>query len=293
MHRVATNARRLLPGALLTSLLAAVTALPAQAAWELNMTQGVTSTAQEAYDLHMLVLWICTIVGIGVFAVMIYAIVTFQKAKGAVPATFTHSTKAEVIWTVIPTLILVFLGYETAPALVRIDDTRNSEMTIKITGYQWKWQYEYVGEDYSFFSTLADTSNAARQLGSGVNPHERRQLPARGGQRRWSCPAGVKIRYLLTANDVLHAWWVPAFSREARRHPRLRERGLVQGRQARRLSRPVRGTLRQGPRLHADRRRGPAEGGVRGLARREEGPGHRRRQLIASQSECRIRSTRR
>ncbi len=211
MHRVASTVRRLVPGALLTSLLTTVTALPAQAAWTLNMTQGVTSTAQEAYDLHMLVLWICTIVGIGVFAVMTYAIVTFRKAKGAVPATFTHSTKAEVIWTVIPTLILVFLGYQTAPALVRIDDTRNSEMTIKITGYQWKWQYEYVGEDYSFFSTLADTSNAARQLGSGVNPRDVDNYLL-DVDNHLVVPVGVKIRYLLTANDVLHSWWVPAFS---------------------------------------------------------------------------------
>jgi cytochrome c oxidase subunit 2 len=212
MHRVASNARRRLPpGALLTGLLATLPAPPAQAAWELNMTQGVTSTAQEAYDLHMLVLWICTIVGIGVFAVMIYAIVTFRKSKGAVPATFTHSTRAEVIWTVIPTLILVFLGYETAPALVRIDDTRNSEMTIKITGYQWKWQYEYVGTDYSFFSTLADASNAARQLGAGVDPRtvDNYLLDV---DNPLVVPAGVKIRYLITANDVLHAWWVPAFS---------------------------------------------------------------------------------
>jgi cytochrome c oxidase subunit 2 len=211
MHRVASNGRRPRRGALLTTLLATLSALPAQAAWELNMTQGATSTAQEAYDLHMLVLWICTIVGIGVFAVMIYAIMTFRKAKGAVPATFSHSTRAEVIWTVIPTLILVFLGYETAPALVRIEDTRNSEMTIKITGYQWMWQYEYVGKDYSFFSTLADTSNAARQLGSGVNPEtvENYLLEV---DNALVVPAGVKIRYLITANDVLHSWWVPAFS---------------------------------------------------------------------------------
>jgi cytochrome c oxidase subunit 2 len=208
MHRVASNVRRLLCGALPVGLLAS---LPAQAAWKLNMTQGVTSTSQEAYDLHMLVLWICTIVGVGVFAVMIYAIATFRKSKGAVPATFTHSTQAEVIWTVIPTLILVFLGYETAPALVRIDDTRNSEMTIKITGYQWKWQYEYVGEGYSFFSTLADASNAARQLGSGVDPKtvDNYLLDV---DNQLVVPVGVKIRYLITANDVLHSWWVPAFS---------------------------------------------------------------------------------
>ncbi|MEO8224675.1 MAG: cytochrome c oxidase subunit II [Gammaproteobacteria bacterium] len=206
MHRVATLARQLLTGLFLAAM-----ALPAQAAWTLNMTQGVTSTSREAYDLHMLVLWICTIVGIGVFGVMIYAIVAFRKSKGAVPATFTHSTTAEVIWTVIPTLVLIFLGYETAPALVRIDDTRNSEMTIKITGYQWKWQYDYIGKGYSFFSTLAQTSNAARQLGSGLNPKDVEHYLLEV-DHPLVVPVGVKIRYLLTANDVLHAWWVPAFS---------------------------------------------------------------------------------
>ena len=211
MHRVATHVRRPIPGTLLTTLLTAVAALPARAAWDLNMTQGVTSTSQEAYDLHMLVLWICTIVGVGVFAVIIYAIVVFQKAKGAVPATFTHSARAEAIWTIIPTLILVFLGYMTAPALIRIEDTSSSEMTIKITGYQWKWQYDYVGQDYSFFSTLAATSNAARQLGSGIDPESVDNYLLEV-DNPLVVPVGVKIRYLLTANDVLHAWWVPAFS---------------------------------------------------------------------------------
>lgn len=206
MHRLATNARHLLTG-----LALAVLASPAQAAWTLNMTQGVTSTAQEAYDLHMLVLWICTIVGIGVFGVMIYAIVKFRKSKGAVPATFSHNTNAEIIWTVIPTLILVFLGYVSAPALIRIHDTRNAEMTLKITGYQWKWEYEYLGQDYSFFSTLAAPSNAARQLNSGIVPAsvDNYLLDV---DNPLVVPVGVKIRYLLTANDVLHAWWVPAFS---------------------------------------------------------------------------------
>jgi cytochrome c oxidase subunit 2 len=206
MHRVATNARHLLTG-----LALGVLAFPAQAAWTLNMTQGVTSTAQEAYDLHMLVFWICTIVGIGVFGSMIYAIVVFRKSKGAVPATFSHNTNAEIIWTVIPTLILFYLGYVTAPALIRIDDTRNSEMTLKITGYQWKWQYEYVGQDYSFFSTLAASSNAARQLGSDIAPASVENY-LRDVDKPLVVPVGVKIRYLLTANDVLHAWWVPAFS---------------------------------------------------------------------------------
>ena len=118
MYRFAHHAHRLFAGVLLAAL-----ALPAQAAWKLNMTEGVTSTSREAYDLHMLVLWICTIVGVGVFGVMIYAIVNFRKSKGAVAATFSHNTMAEVIWTTIPILVLVYLGYETAPALVRIEDT--------------------------------------------------------------------------------------------------------------------------------------------------------------------------
>jgi cytochrome c oxidase subunit II len=206
MQRCVTTARQLVSG-----LFLAVLALPAQAAWDLNMTQGVTSLSQDAYDLHMLVLWICTIVGIPVFGVMIFAIVKFRKSSGAVPATFTHSSKAEMIWSIIPMLILIFLAYETAPALVRIDDTRNSAMTIKITGYQWKWQYEYVGQDYAFFSTLAQSSNAARQLGSDVDPREVENYLLEV-DHPLVVPVGVKIRYLLTANDVLHAWWVPAFS---------------------------------------------------------------------------------
>jgi cytochrome c oxidase subunit 2 len=206
MHRNAHHARQLFAGIILAAL-----ALPAQAAWKLNMTQGVTSTSREAYDLHMLVLWICTIVGVAVFSVMIYAIITFRKSKGAVAATFSHNANAEMIWTVIPMLVLVYLAYETAPALVRIEDTSNSEMTLKITGYQWKWQYEYIGEDLAFFSALAPTSNVARQLNSGLNPRDIENYLLEVDQPL-VVPVGVKIRYLLTASDVIHAWWVPAFS---------------------------------------------------------------------------------
>ena len=209
MHRLATLVRPLRPGVFAAALFTVLT--PVHADWTLNMTRGVTSTSREAYDLHMLVLWICTVVGIGVFGAMIYAIATFRKSKGAVPATFTHSTNAETIWTLIPTLILIFLAYETAPALVNIEVIRNSEMTLKITGYQWKWQYEYVGQNYSFFSTLAPTSNAARQLNSGLNPRDVENYLL-DVDHPLVVPVGVKIRYLLTANDVIHAWWVPAFS---------------------------------------------------------------------------------
>lgn len=211
MHRLVATPLRLRSCInLLSGFFLALLSLSARADWTLNMTQGVTSTSQEAYDLHMLVLWICVIVGIGVFGAMIYAIFQFRHSKGAVAATFSHNTNAEIIWTVIPTLILVFLGYATAPALIRLHDTRNAEMTIKITGYQWKWQYEFIGQDYSFFSTLARSSNAARQLGSGINPEDVENY-LREVDHPLVVPIGVKIRYLLTSNDVLHAWWVPAF----------------------------------------------------------------------------------
>ena len=200
--KLARKGLQALTGLLLT------TVLPAHAAWnQLNLPRGVTSISRDAYDLHMLTLWVCTVIGIIVFAVMIYALVKFRKSKGAVAAKFTHSTKAEVIWTALPTLILIFLAYETAPALIRIEDTRNSEMTIRITGYQWKWQYEYVGQNVSFFSTLAQTSNTARQLHSGQDPRQVENYLLEV-DKPLVVPVGTKIRYLLTSNDVNHAWWV-------------------------------------------------------------------------------------
>jgi cytochrome c oxidase subunit 2 len=199
--KLARKAVRASAGLLLTA------ALPAYAAWDLNLPRGVTATSREVYDLHMLALWVCTVIGIIVFAVMIYALVNFRKSKGAVAAKFTHSTTAEVIWTILPTLVLIFLAYESAPALIRVEDTRNSEMTIRITGYQWKWQYEYVGQNVSFFSTLAQTSNEARQLDSGVDPDKVENYLLEV-DRPLVVPVGTKIRYLLTSNDVNHAWWV-------------------------------------------------------------------------------------
>ncbi len=188
--------------------LAAVPALllgasPAMAAWsDLNLRVGVTELSREIYGLHMLILWI--------FGVMIYSIATFRKSKGAVPATFDHNTRAEVIWTVIPVLILVGMAVPAARTLVKIDDTRGSELTVKVTGYQWKWQYEYVGEGVSFYSTLARSSDEARQLDSGVDPRsvENYLLEV---DKPLVVPQGRKVRVLITAADVIHAWWVPDF----------------------------------------------------------------------------------
>jgi cytochrome c oxidase subunit II len=186
-------------------------ASPAMAAWsDLNLRVGVTELSREIYGLHMLILWICVAIAVAVFAVMIYSIATFRKSKGAVPATFDHNTKAEVIWTVIPVLILVGMAVPAARTLVKIDDTRGSELTIKVTGYQWKWQYEYVDQGVSFYSTLARSSDVARQLDSGIDPRsvENYLLEV---DNPLVVPQGRKVRVLITANDVIHAWWVPDF----------------------------------------------------------------------------------
>jgi cytochrome c oxidase subunit 2 len=187
--------------------------LPAHAAWDaLNMPVGVTPVSREVYDLHMLILIICTVIAVGTFGAMIYALVAFRKSQGAVADTsMTHSTTAEIVWTVGPVLILVFMAFEAAPALIRIEDTRNSEMTVKITGYQWKWEYEYLDEGVSFFSNLAADSNAARRKNAGIDPRtvDNYLLAV---DAPLVVPVGVKIRYLITANDVLHAWWVPDFA---------------------------------------------------------------------------------
>jgi cytochrome c oxidase subunit 2 len=181
------------------------------AAWsDVNLRVGVTELSREIYNLNMLILWICVVIAAAVFSVMIYSIATFRKSKGAVPATFDHNTKAEVIWTVIPVVILVAMAVPAAKTLVKIDDTRGSELTVKVTGYQWKWQYEYVGEGVSFFSTLARPSDEARQLDSGIAPTsvENYLLEV---DNPLVVPVGRKVRVLITANDVIHAWWVPDF----------------------------------------------------------------------------------
>ena len=183
----------------------------AQAAWEVNMPVGVTEVSAKVYDLHMLIFWVCVAIAVAVFGAMIYCIVVFRKSKGAVPAQFSHSTTAEIVWTVIPVVILVAMAVPAARTLIEIADTRDSEMTIKITGFQWKWQYEYVGEDVSFYSNLAAGSNVIRQLDSGLDPFaEEHYLLA--VDRPLVVPAGTKVRYLITSNDVLHAWWMPDFA---------------------------------------------------------------------------------
>jgi cytochrome c oxidase subunit 2 len=200
--------------AALTACLIAMLAGPAHAAsgWGLlNMPEGVTELSKKIYDLHMMIFWWCVAIGIFVFGWMIWAIVAFRKSKGAVANTaMVHSTRAEIIWTLIPVVILVAMSVPSARVLIDIEDARNTELTVKVTAYQWKWQYQYLGTDVGYFSTLARDSNSARQLQSGVDPET---VPnyLLDVDRPLVVPAGTKVRLLLTAQDVIHAWWVPDF----------------------------------------------------------------------------------
>jgi cytochrome c oxidase subunit II len=182
----------------------------ALAAWDLNMPVGVTELSREIHGLHMLILWVCVIIAVVVFGAMIYSIVKFRHSQGAVPANFDHSTRAEVIWTIIPIAILVGMAVPAAETLIKIEDTRNADLSIKVTGYQWKWHYDYLDQDVAFFSTIARDSDQARQLDSGVDPAsvENYLLEV---DNRLVVPVGAKVRLLVTAADVIHAWWVPQF----------------------------------------------------------------------------------
>ena len=182
---------------------------PALTGNEINMTKGVTQQSADHFDLHMIVLWICVVIGIGVFTVMFTSIVLHRKSTGHKAAKFSHSTKAEIIWTIIPVLILVVMAVPATTALVRMEDSSGAEMTVKITGFQWRWKYEYLDQDISFISSLDSNSNAARQLNSGVAP-ESVDNYLLDVDHPLVLPVGKKIKFLITADDVIHSWWVPA-----------------------------------------------------------------------------------
>jgi cytochrome c oxidase subunit 2 len=198
----------------LAALAAGVASAAPPQRWQLNMTTGVTETARTAYELHMIMLWICVAIGIVVFGAMFYAMFKFRKSKGVVPDThWTHSTKMEVLWTVIPVLILIVMAVPATRGLMLMTDTARSEMTVKVTGIQWKWRYqivEYLGQpqDVNFISSLDFASNKARILGSGIDATtvDNYLLEV---DKPLIVPTDTKIRFLFTADDVIHAWWVP------------------------------------------------------------------------------------
>ena len=183
--------------------------LAANAAWDLNLPRGVTPFSKEIYDLHMLILGICCVIGVVVFGIMFYSILTFRKSKGVEAESWHENTKVEAAWTIVPFLILVYMAFPATKALIMMEDVAESEMTIKITGYQWKWHYQYIDDGIGFFSTITADSNEARRLKSGIDPNT---VPnyLLDVDKRVVVPINKKIRFLTTAADVIHAWWVPA-----------------------------------------------------------------------------------
>ena len=189
------------------SLLGLSVADSAKADWALNMPKGITDLSLETYNLHMMVFWWCVAIGIVVFAVMIISLVRHRKSKGVEPATFSHSTTAEIIWTSIPVIILVIMAIPTAETMVRLEDSRNPDLSIVVTAYQWKWHYKYQDSDVEFYSSLARPSLEARRKQSGVDPYAVDNY-LREVDNPVVVPKGAKVRLLFTSNDVIHSWWV-------------------------------------------------------------------------------------
>ena len=195
------------PGGLLLAVSLASLAGSASAAWELNLPVGVTPLSAIVYDLHMLILWICVLIGVVVFGVMFYSIVYHRKSRGHEAAHFHHSTFAEIAWTVIPCIILVGMAIPSTTTLIEMEDTSDPDMTLKVTGYQWKWRYDYLDDDVTFYSNLAPESRRAIYEIGG--PEERGERYLLEVDNPVVLPTGKKVRILLTADDVIHAWWVP------------------------------------------------------------------------------------
>jgi cytochrome c oxidase subunit II len=185
---------------------------PASSGWGLlNLPVGVTSISRNVYGLHMMAFWVCVVIGILVFAVMIWSIVFHRKSRGAVAdVTLVHNTKVEIVWTAIPVIILIAMAIPSARGIVLIGDDANPQLEIKVTGFQWGWQYTYPGKGVSFVSKLDEQSMAASDLDSGISPYS---VPhyLRNVDHPLVVPVGTKVRLLITAVDVIHSWWVPDF----------------------------------------------------------------------------------
>ena len=185
---------------------------PLLAAYQLDMKPGVTSFSQGAYEIHTMVMWICVVIGIVVFGAMTYSIINHRKSKGAVPAEFHESTTLEILWTIIPFVILIAMAMPATKVLIDMEDVSNPDMSVKITGYQWKWHYDYnVGEkaeDVSYFSNITTPKSLSLSTSSEVEINDTYLLEV---DNMMVIPEDTRVRLLFTSNDVIHAWWLPPF----------------------------------------------------------------------------------
>jgi cytochrome c oxidase subunit II len=187
---------------------AGLASLGPAAAWaemRVNLPEGVTPISHEVYDLHMLILAICAAIGVFLFAVMFYSIYAHRRSEGAVAVQFHENALVEILWTVVPFVILVAMAVPATKSMISLHDTGAADVTVKVTGYQWKWQYEYLEDGIKFVSNLKTPSE---QIYDGAAKGENYLLEV---DNPLVLPVNKKVRFLITAADVLHAWWVPEF----------------------------------------------------------------------------------
>ena len=179
------------------------------AEYQLDLRPGVTSASQGAYEIHTLVMWICVVIGIIVFGAMIYSIIMHRKSRGYEAAKFDDNLTVEIVWTVVPFIILGFMAVPATSVLLDMEDVSNSDMSIKVTGYQWKWHYDYnVGENAKDINFFANLSTPMEEIQNKATKNEHYLLEV---DNRIVVPVNKKIRMLFTSADVIHAWWIPAF----------------------------------------------------------------------------------
>jgi len=205
-QRVGQAVRLVAKTALLAAMLAsALMASAARAALEYNLQPPVTPIGEQIFDLHVYIMWICVVIFVGVFAVMFYSIFAHRKSQGHQAAQFHENTTVEVVWTVIPFLILMFMALPATKTILAMKDTTVPDMTIKVTGYQWKWSYDYIEQGFGFVSNLKTPHTQIYNL-EPKGEHYLLEV-----DQPMVVPVGKRIRVLITAGDVIHSWWVPAF----------------------------------------------------------------------------------
>jgi len=197
----------------------------------LNMTEGVTDISASVYNLHMIIFYICCVIGIVVFGIMFWSIIHHRKSKGAKPANFHESTKVEILWTAIPFVILIAMAFPATKTLIEMEDTTDADLTVQVTGSQWKWHYNYFEHDLDYYSLLATPqSEIKNKIAKSANYLLEVDRPL-------VIPIGQKVRFLITSDDVIHSWWVPEFAIKKDANPgfineawtRVNEPGIYRG----------------------------------------------------------------
>jgi cytochrome c oxidase subunit 2 len=190
----------------LLTVISAILPTSVFAAYEYDFPEQVTQVGRELTDLHHFVFFVCLAIMVFVTVWMFYSIFAHRKSRGVKPAKFSHSTTLEIIWTAIPVLILIVMAIPATKMLIKMEDTTKSDVTVKVTGYQWKWQYEYLEDGVDFYSSISTPREQIDQFNGEVPLGENYLMEV---DHHMVIPAGKKVRILLTANDVIHAWWVP------------------------------------------------------------------------------------